>query len=219
LIFSTFVAIDARDDRRLVMRSENFAETAELDLQQPPARGCGHWSDYPFGVAVKLEEAGQRLRGANVLVHTEVPIGSGLSSSAAIEVATGFALLDIAGAQVDRLELAKLCRQAENDFVGMRCGPMDQFISCFGQAGHALMLDCRSLDYRLLPLPDNVKLVACNTMVKHELAASEYNARRAECEEGVRLLERQPLNQRGRCGSAHPLTQVVLTSSRSRSTN
>ena len=189
--FSTSVAIGARDDRRIVLRSENFSETAALDLDQPPARGRGHWSDYPFGVAVKLEEAGQRLRGANILVRGEVPIGSGLSSSAAIEVATGFALLEIAGARVDRLELAKLCRQAENEFVGMRCGLMDQFISCFGQTGHALMLDCRSLEYRLRPLPDKVKLVVCNTMVKHELAASEYNARRAECEEGVRLLARE----------------------------
>jgi galactokinase len=186
--FFTLVAIDTRDDRRIVIRSENFSETAELDLDQPPSRGRGHWSDYPFGVAVKLEAAGQRLRGANMLVRGEVPIGSGLSSSAAIEVATGFALLDIAGTRIDRLELAKVCQQAENEFVGMRCGLMDQFISCFGQTGHALMLDCRSLDYRLLPLPDKVKLVVCNTMVKHELAVSEYNARRAECEEGVRLL-------------------------------
>jgi len=189
--FSTFVAIDVREDRRIVIRSENLSETAELDLEQPPARGRGHWSDYPFGVAVELERAGQSLRGANILVRGEVPIGSGLSSSAAIEVATGFALLEIAGVEVDRLELAKLCQQAENVFVGMRCGLMDQFISCFGQAGQALMLDCRSCDYELLPLPEKVKLVVCNTMVKHELAASEYNARRAECEEGVRLLARE----------------------------
>jgi len=189
--FSTSVVIDARDDRRIVIRSRNFSETAELDLDQPPARGRGHWSDYPFGVAVKLEAAGQRLRGANILVRGEVPIGSGLSSSAAIEVATGFALLDIAGARIDRLDLAKVCQQAENGFVGMRCGLMDQFVSCFGQTGHALMLDCRSLAYQPLPLPENVKLVVCNTMVKHELPASEYNARRAECEESVRLLARE----------------------------
>jgi len=189
--FSTSVAIDARDDRRIVIRSENFSEPVELDLDQPPARGRGDWSDYPFGVAVKLEGTGQRLRGANILVRGEVPIGSGLSSSAAIEVATGFALLDIAGAPIDRLDLAKVCQQAENEFVGMRCGLMDQFISCFGQTGHALMLDCRSLAHQLLPLPENVRLVVCNTMVKHELAASEYNARRAECEESVRLLARE----------------------------
>jgi len=186
--FSTLVAVGVRKDRKIVVRSENFSETAEVDLDEPPAHGRGHWSDYPFGVAVKLEQAGRHLRGANMLVHGDVPIGSGLSSSAAIEVATGFALLDIARAPIDRLELAKLCQQAENEFVGMRCGLMDQFTSCFGEYGHALMLDCRRLDYKLLALPTDLKLVVCNTMVKHELAHSEYNARREECEEGVRRL-------------------------------
>jgi galactokinase len=189
--FSTWVAISPRNDRRIVVRSENFSETSELDLDDRPARGRVHWSDYPFGVAVKLEQAGKRLRGANMLVRGDVPIGAGLSSSAAIEVATGYALLDNSDVAIDRLELAKLCQRAENEFVGMRCGLMDQFISCFGQKGHALMLDCRSLEYKLLPLPENVKLVVCNTMVKHELASSEYNARRAECEEGVRLLAQE----------------------------
>jgi galactokinase len=189
--FSTWVAIALRNDRRLSIRSENFSDTAEIDLDEPPTRGRGHWSDYPFGVAVKLEQAGHRLRGANLLVRGEVPIGSGLSSSAAIEVATGFALLDSSGAQIDRMELAKLCQRAENEFVGMRCGLMDQFVSCFGQMDHALILDCKSLEYKPLPLPQDVKLVVCNTMVKHELASSEYNARRAECEEGVRLLSQK----------------------------
>jgi galactokinase len=191
---STWVAIAPRSDRRILVRSENFSETVELDLDQAPAHGRGHWSDYPFGVAIKLEQAGHKLCGANLLVRGEVPIGSGLSSSAAIEVATGFALLELArdapDALIDRLELAQLCQRAEGEFVGMRCGLMDQFISCFGQTGHALMLDCRTLDYQQLPLPEGVKLVVCNTMVKHELAASEYNARRAECEEAVRLLAR-----------------------------
>ena len=185
---STEVAAGMRDDRRIVLRSQNFGETVELDLDHAPTRGQRHWSDYPFGVAIGLEHAGRRLRGANMLVRSEVPIGSGLSSSAAIEVATGFALLDINEAPIDRLELARICQRAENEFVGMRCGVMDQFTSCFGQAGQALMIDCRSLDYRLLRLPEQVKLVVCNTMVKHDLAASEYNARRAECEEAVRLL-------------------------------
>ena len=189
--FSTLVAAGAREDRRLVVHSENFSETVELDLDELPDCGQRHWSDYPFGVAVELEHAGRRLRGANLLVRGEVPIGSGLSSSAAIEVATGFALLDLAGANIDRLELAKLCQRAENEFVGIRCGLMDQFISCFGKAGHALMVDCHVLDYKLLPLPDDLKLVVCNTMVRHELASSAYNVRREECEEGVGLLRRQ----------------------------
>jgi galactokinase len=137
-------------------------------------------------VAVTLECAGYRLKGANIEIESNVPIGSGLSSSAALEVAAGYALLRNSDIEIDRVELAGLCQRAENDFVGMRCGIMDQFISCFGRAGRALMLDCRSLEYRLLPLPENVRLVICNTMVKHELSSSKYNTRRAECEAGVR---------------------------------
>ncbi len=186
--FSTFVAITKRDDQVLKIHSDIFKEEAEIDLAQDATPGRKHWSDYPLGVAIKLKEAGHNISGANLLVHGEVPLGSGLSSSAAIEVSTGLALLDISGVEIDRLELAKICQKAENEFVGARTGLMDQFIACFGKADHAVMLDCRSLESRALPLPDEVKPVVCNTMVKHELASSEYNARREQCEEGVRVL-------------------------------
>jgi len=186
--FSTFVAITKRDDQVIKIHSDVFKEEAEIDLAQDATPGRKHWSDYPLGVAIKLKEAGHNISGANLLVHGEVPLGSGLSSSAAIEVSTGLALLDISGVEIDRLELAKICQKAENEFVGARTGLMDQFIACFGKADHAVMLDCRSLESRALPLPDEVKLVVCNTMVKHELATSEYNARREQCEEGVRIL-------------------------------
>jgi galactokinase len=189
--FSTWLAIAPRADRKIVIRSENFSESVEFDLDEPNPRGRGHWSDYPRGVAVMLERAGHQLRGADILLRGEVPVGAGLSSSAAVEVAVGYALCANAGLHVDRLQLALACQRAENDFVGMRCGLMDQFISCFGEKGHALLLDCRSLQFKLLPLPEDVKVVVCNTMVKHELAASEYNVRRAECEEGVRLLAQE----------------------------
>jgi galactokinase len=99
--------------------------------------------------------------------------------------------MENSGLPVDRVELAKLCRRAENEFVGARVGIMDQFISCYGHAEHALMLDCRSLDFRLLPIPAGVSLVICNTMVKHDLATGEYNTRRAQCEEGTRRLSRR----------------------------
>ena len=173
------------------MHSENFSESAEIDLDDRDPRPRNQWSDYVQGVAVLLDKAYPSLRGANLLIYGEVSIGSGLSSSAAIEVATGFALLENSGLPVDRVELAKLCRRAENEFVGARVGIMDQFISCCGHAGKALLLDCRSLNYRLLPIPAEVSLVICNTMVKHDLASGEYNTRRAECEEGVRLLSRR----------------------------
>jgi galactokinase len=117
-----------------------------------------------------------------------VPLGAGLSSSAAIEVSTGYALLAASGHRIDRTQLALLCQRAENEFVGARTGIMDQFVSCHGRAGHALRLDCRSLEFRALRVPENVRLVICNTMVKHHLETSDYNSRRAECEEAVRRL-------------------------------
>jgi galactokinase len=186
--FSTWVAAAERPDRTLAIRSENFSESREFPLDDPGAHGQKHWSDYVRGVAVVLERSGHRLRGADLLIRGEVPIGSGLSSSAAIEVSTALALLGVSGISLDRKQIALLGQRAENEFVGMRCGIMDQFISCHGQANHALMLDCRSLDYRLLPLPPNVRLVICNTMVHHELAGGEYNKRRADCEAGVKHL-------------------------------
>jgi galactokinase len=186
--FYCWVAIAPRDDRKLVLYSENLDESIEVDLDLLGLPGAGKWYDYPLGVAWELERAGNRLRGANIFISGEVPLGAGLSSSAAVEVSTGYALLDIASLPVDRTKLALLCQRAENEYVGARCGIMDQFISCHGIARHALMLDCRSLDFRLLRLPSNVQLVICNTMVKHALGASEYNVRREECEAAMRAL-------------------------------
>jgi galactokinase len=146
------------------------------------------WSDYPVGVALQLKQAGFPLCGANILIHGEIPMGAGLSSSAAVEVATALALAEQSGHTWDRVQLARLCQKAENDFAGARVGIMDQFISLHGRKNHALLLDCRSLQYEFVAIPECVRLVVCNTMVKHELASSEYNQRRAECEEAVRRL-------------------------------
>jgi galactokinase len=186
--FCCWVAAARRSDRMLVIHSENFNETVEasLDSLAPPSKK--HWANYPLGVAWALEQSGKRLSGANLFIAGEVPLGAGLSSSAAVEVAFGFALLDQSGHEVDPTELAKLCQRAENEFVGGRVGIMDQFVSCRGRAGHALLLDCRSLEFELVRLPAEVQLVICNTMVKHEISSGEYNTRRAECEEGVRKL-------------------------------
>ena len=181
------VAMAARDDRRIVVRSANLNETVEF-LLDDNSRATQHWSDYVRAVAWVLERAGLHLRGADLVISSNVPLGAGLSSSAAIEVSTAYALLDASGARIDRTELAKLCQRAENDFVGARCGIMDQFIACYGQTGHALMLDCRSLDSRPLPITSDVRLLIANTMVDHHLASGEYNLRRTECEESVRRL-------------------------------
>jgi galactokinase len=182
-----WVAIDSRTDRKLRVHSTNFSETITIDLDGTP-RPRQDWSDYVVGTALSLGDSGARPGGADILVHGEVPLGSGLSSSAAIEVATGYALLDLSGLPIDLVQLALACRKAENEFVGARVGLMDQFISSHGKRGHAMMLDCRSLETEPVPIPQDVQLIVCNTGVKHQLAAGEYNARRAQCEEGVRRL-------------------------------
>lgn len=185
---SVFVRVWPREDRKLQIRAEDFAEEVEFDLDEPNPMPRGHWADYPIGVAIMLERAGYRLRGAFLQIRGDVPVGSGLSSSAAVEVATACALTANSGLKIDRRELALLCQKAENEFVGARVGIMDQFVALFGQAQRALLLDCRSLEFKLLPLPDTVNVVICNTMVKHALASSAYNERRAQCEEGVKRL-------------------------------
>jgi galactokinase len=186
--FSTRVAISPRLDRKLLIRSEEMAEQLEFDLDNLPSRGNGVWADYVVGVAVMLREIGVPITGANLLVKGEVPIGAGLSSSAAIEVASALALMSLNGTQLPLPEVATLCRRAENIFIGARVGIMDQFVSCLGKAGNALLLDCRSLEFKLIPIPENFRLVICNTMVKHQHASGGYNRRREECDEGVKIL-------------------------------
>jgi galactokinase len=185
---AVWMAAAPRPDRLVEVSSVAFPGQTSFSLDDRGPRVERHWSDYLRGVALALEEAGLRLQGASLLVESEVPTGSGLSSSAAIEVATGRALVELSGLELPPLDLARICQRAENVYCGTRCGIMDQFASCCGQAGQALLLDCRSLDYEPLPLPTSVKLCVCNTMVKHELASGEYNLRRAECEAGVKAL-------------------------------
>jgi galactokinase len=185
----TYVAAARRTDRRLRVFSVNFGESFETSLDEIHPGRTGGWSDYVRGVAGTLESRGHRLPGADLVILGEVPLGSGLSSSAAIEVSTAVALLGVANIELERTEIAEICQEAEHRYAEMRCGIMDQFISCHGREGHALMLDCRSLEFRLVPLPSNVQLVICNSMVKHQHATSGYNTRRAQCEEGVRILK------------------------------
>jgi galactokinase len=188
--FRTFVAIAPRSDTRLLLRSQSFAEEFSFDINGLPTSRQGAWSDYVIGVVHVLRQRGLLHTGASLLVHGEVPIGAGLSSSAAIEVASALALLSLGEVAVPLPEIAKLCQSAENTFVGARVGIMDQFVSCLGKANHALQLDCRSLKFQFVPIPASVRLVVCDTMVKHALAAGEYNRRREECDEGVRLLQK-----------------------------
>ena len=183
-----WTAIAPRRDTTILVHSENFKESAEMDLASPPRKARGHWSDYVFGVVQMLQSKGAHLTGANLLISSDVPLGSGLSSSAALETCVATAFLGLAARSWDKKDLARLCQRAENEFVGARVGIMDQFACLCGEELAALVLDCRSLSFRSIPLPPEIKLVASNTMVKHALAAGEYNERRLECEEVVRRL-------------------------------
>jgi len=184
--FSTYVAIAPRSDRKLLIHSEEFPGKFEFELDRLPEKRVGAWCDYVLGVASVLRRRGHELGGANLLVHGEVPIGAGLSSSAALEVSSALALLSLDESHMPLPEVAQICREAENLFVGARVGIMDQFVSCMGRAGHGLLLDCRSLEFQFVPIPAGLVLVVCNTMVKHDLATGAYNTRREECEAGVR---------------------------------
>jgi galactokinase len=175
----------------LRVHSLNYAETVEISLpvaDRSHAARAEHWSDYVRAVVWALQQRGITPTAADVVLHGAVPVGSGLSSSAALEVAIALALLEVGGTALSASALAQLCCHAENDYVGMRCGIMDQYAASSGKQGYALMLDCRLLQHELLPLPTQARVVICNTMVKHSHAGGEYNNRRAECEAGLSWL-------------------------------
>ncbi|MFL6230803.1 MAG: galactokinase [Pyrinomonadaceae bacterium] len=183
------VAAAPRADRLLNVRANDFDAQAEFDLDRPGERRRGDWRDYVEGVAQTLERRGVALRGADLVITSSVPLGAGLSSSAALEVAVGLALTSVSGAEVPRLEIALVGQEAEHEWVGAMVGIMDQFVAASGRRGHALLIDCRSLASSPVPLDTSEVAVAiCDTNVKHALADSEYNTRRAECARGVELL-------------------------------
>jgi len=184
LELATTIATAPSADGKLRFYSEDRHEMREFDAAgiatlQPEH----HWTDYPIGVAQQLIAAGFPIAPANLLIRSTVPDGSGLSSSAALEVSSALAFLN--GRDFDKLELAKLCQRAERNFVGMPCGIMDQYISVFGRKHSAVEIDCRSLGNRLVQLPAGITFVAVNTMVKHELSGSAYRDRVRECAEAV----------------------------------
>jgi len=187
------VAFRPSPDGTMRVWSENYSEWDEFALDGIQRNETGSsWANYVRGVAHVLLDEGLPLRPIDAVVWGDVPVGAGMSSSAAVEVATALALCNAADIELDPRRLALLCQRAENDFVGVSCGIMDQYISIHAQAGHAILLDCRALEHTQLPLdPETVRVVVCNTNVKHSLENSAYNSRRAACEQAAATLAKR----------------------------
>jgi galactokinase len=188
-----YVAVSPRNDEQIKLYSGEFDKSFDASLTElkPTKEG---WPNYILGVADQLMKRGYAIKGFNLAIDGDVPIGSGLSSSAAVECATAFALNEIFKLGISKKDLAFIGQKAEHTFAGVMCGIMDQFASVFGKKDHVIKLDCQSLDYEYVPLKlEGYKILLLNTNVKHSLASSEYNTRRAQCEQGVAWIkERHP---------------------------
>jgi galactokinase len=182
------IAARRRSDRYVRVVALDLDATAEFSLDAIEHDEKQTWSNYVRGVALELERAGAKLPGLDLLVHSTVPVGSGLSSSAALEVSTATAFLSFVDTSMGGVDLALMCQRVENGFVGTKTGIMDQFISALARAGTALLIDCRTLTYEHVPLPKGAAVVVCDTTTRRGLVSSEYNTRRAECEDGARRM-------------------------------
>ena len=186
-----YVAISKRADSRICLYSNEFGESFSCDLKEVEKTPM-QWPNYILGVVDQLQKKGILLTGFNLLIDGDIPIGAGMSSSAAVECAAIFAFNEIFNIGLSRIDLVPLAQKAEHVFAGVHCGIMDQFASMFGKKDQVIKLDCRSLDYEYVPLKlDGYKVVLFNTNVKHNLASSEYNIRRQQCESGVAIIKRQ----------------------------
>ena len=183
-----WVAAARSGDRTVNLWADDLRERAEFKIDGTEYDVEHRWANYVIGVADLLLRKGYALGGADMVIKGDVPQGAGLSSSAAIEMAAARAFVGLFGLEIDPVEMAYVGKSAENEFVGVQCGIMDQFVSALGRPGHALLIDCRTNEYDHIPLDLGFKVVVVNSMVKRELASSAYNERRAQCEEGVRLL-------------------------------
>ena len=188
--YTVVAAAPAQGRTGTQLRSTVDSSPANIDLTQPlkPA-SKGTWFNYPLGVIAGFLARGAKPAAFDALIHSTVPLGGGLSSSAALEVSTATLLETITGKRLDPVEKALLCQKAEHEYAGMPCGIMDQFISVMGKKDHILLLDCRSRKSELVPMNDSsVELLITNTNVKHELTGGEYAKRRAQCEQAAKIL-------------------------------
>jgi galactokinase len=206
-----YVAISARNDNEIHLYAGDYDAThiVTVDTLAPSDK---QWPNYILGVTDQFQKRGHAIKGFNLAIDGDVPLGAGLSSSAAVECATAFALNELFDLQISKLEMVKAAQLAEHTFAGVMCGIMDQFASMFGKKDHAIKLDCRSLDYEYVPLELNgYKILLLNTNVKHSLSSSEYNTRRQQCEQGVEWIKKhKPEVQSLRDATMQMLDEYVL---------
>lgn len=185
------VEIEERNDELIELISINNQQTYRTSLSEIH-QSTLHWPDYTLGVVSELQKASHSIKGFSAIISGNIPVGSGLSSSAAYECAMVFALNEVFNLGLTKQEMVQLAQAAENNFVGLQCGIMDMFASMMGKENHAIRLDCRSLDYEYFPVVlGDFKIVLLDTQVKHSLASSEYNTRRKECEIGINLIKQK----------------------------
>ena len=183
---AAYIAISLRDDDEIHLVAHDLNETFSIKINNLKPVGDISWPNFMLGAAAQFLKRGVPLKGFNAVIMSDVPIGAGLSSSAAIECATTFALNELLQTKIDRVEMVKMAQKAEHEYAGVMCGIMDQFASMMGKKNHVIKLDCNSLAYEYVPFNlDGIKILLLNTNVKHSLASSEYNTRRKECEQGV----------------------------------
>jgi galactokinase len=182
---AAYVAVGKRDDDKISMYANEFSDAHETGLTGFTKTEKG-WPNYILGVVDQLQKSGKKVGGFNLLVDGDIPLGAGLSSSAALECATVYALNELFALEIEKSSMAPIAQHAEHEFAGVNCGIMDMFASLFGKKDHAISLDCRSLAYEYVPLQLNgYKILLLNTNVKHTLSSSAYNTRRRQCEQGV----------------------------------
>lgn len=187
---AAYIAISLREDDEIHLSAVDLKENFSTTVHDLKPIGDVSWPNYILGSAAQFVKKGISLKGFNALLTSDVPIGAGLSSSAAVECATVFALNHLLQTGNERIEMVRMAQKAEHEYAGVMCGIMDQFASMMGKTNQVIKLDCRSLAYQYVPFKlDGIKILLLNTNVKHSLASSEYNTRRAECEKAVELIK------------------------------
>lgn len=187
-----YVAVSKRSDHQIVMHAADIQQNYQTSLDNASQRSSLDWPNYVLGVAHELKKDGHTISGFNILITGNIPVGAGVSSSAALECATVFSLMHLFDINISKQTMVQIAQRAENNFVGVNCGVMDQFASMFGKADHVIKLDCADLSYTYFPFKlDGISIVLFDTFVKHSLASSEYNTRRQECETGIAALRQQ----------------------------